>query len=167
LAGLLRAYADERFAGRIARAIVQRRQISPITRTADLAELVRDAIPAAGRRTGGHPAKRTFQALRIEVNAEWDSLERALPAAVERLAVGGRIAVLSYHSGEDRMVKYLLGQATQSSAPPGLPVEPEATKPQLRWLTRGGEKPCAQEVAGNRRAASARLRVAEKIRRPA
>ncbi len=122
------------------------------------------AVPAATRRTGGHPAKRTFQALRIEVNDELRVLERALPAAVAALRVGGRIVVLSYHSLEDRLVKRTLAAGAQSSAPPDLPFVPEEARPYLRLLTRGAEQPDAAEVEGNPRAASARLRAAERIR---
>jgi 16S rRNA (cytosine1402-N4)-methyltransferase len=164
LARVLRTYGEERFAKRIADAVVRERAREPFAGTARLAELVRASIPAATRRTGGHPAKRTFQALRIEVNAELAALERALPAAVAALAVGGRIVVLSYHSLEDRMVKRVLVRGATSTAPPDLPVEPEETKPVLRLLTRGGERPTDDEVAANPRAASATMRAAERLR---
>jgi 16S rRNA (cytosine1402-N4)-methyltransferase len=164
LARVLRLYGEERFARRIADAIVRERATEPFTGTARLAELVRSSIPAATRRTGGHPAKRSFQALRIEVNGELASLERALPAAVAALAVGGRIAVLSYHSLEDRFTKRLLVAGATSAAPPDLPVVPEALQPTLRLLTRGAEVPDEAEVAGNPRAASAKLRAAERLR---
>jgi 16S rRNA (cytosine1402-N4)-methyltransferase len=164
LTSVLRRYADEPQAARIAGAIVRAREAEPITRTGQLADLVREALPQAAKRTGGHPAKRTFQALRIEVNGELEAVARAVPAAINRLAVGGRIAVLSYHSGEDRLVKRALTRGASSTAPPGLPVEPEADKAKLRLLTRGGEKPSAGEVEANPRAASARLRAAERIR---
>jgi 16S rRNA (cytosine1402-N4)-methyltransferase len=131
--------------------------------TSQLANLVRDAIPAAARRTGGHPAKRTFQALRIEVNGELAALRVALPAALDALAVGGRILVLSYHSLEDRITKRELARRARSSAPVGLPVEPPGSGPTLRLLTRGAERPGEDEVAANPRAASARLRAAERI----
>ena len=124
-------------------------------------------VPAATRRTGGHPAKRTFQALRIEVNDELAVLDSALPAAVDALRVGGRVAVLSYHSIEDRMVKRVLAAGAASSAPPDLPVVPESAQPTLRLLTRGAETPDDDEVASNPRAASARLRAAERIREAA
>jgi 16S rRNA (cytosine1402-N4)-methyltransferase len=164
LARVLKVYGEERFARRIADAVVRERAREPFTGTARLAELVRTAIPAATRRTGGHPAKRTFQALRMEVNGELAALERALPAAVAALAVGGRIVVLSYHSLEDRMVKRVLVRGATSTAPPDLPIEPEETKPVLRLLTRGGEKPSEAEVAANPRAASATMRAAERLR---
>jgi 16S rRNA (cytosine1402-N4)-methyltransferase len=157
---VLRAYGEERFAPRIAAAIVRERQRTRLTSTARLAELVRAAIPAATRRTGGHPAKRTFQALRIEVNGELAALESALPAALDALAPGGRIVVLSYHSLEDRITKRALGQRARSSAPVDLPVVPPGTGPTLRLLTRGAEQPDGDEVAANPRAASARLRAA-------
>ena len=164
LARVLRDYGEERFARRIADAVARERAREPFTGTARLAELVRSAIPAATRRTGGHPAKRTFQALRIEVNGELAALERALPAAVDALAVGGRIVVLSYHSLEDRMVKRALVAGATSAAPQGLPVVLPEHEPVLRLLTRGAEEPDPAEVAVNPRAASARLRAAERVR---
>jgi len=164
LARVLADYGEERFARRIAHAIARERDVTPFTSTSRLADLVRDAIPAATRRTGGHPAKRTFQALRIEVNGELASLEVALPAAVTAVAVGGRIVVLSYHSLEDRLVKRVLGQGARSVAPPDLPVVPPQYQPVLRLLTRGAEKPPTEELAVNPRAASARLRAAERLR---
>jgi 16S rRNA (cytosine1402-N4)-methyltransferase len=164
LARVLHKYGEERFARRIADAVVRERVAEPFTGTARLAELVRASIPAATRRKGGHPAKRTFQALRIEVNGELASLERALPDAVSVLAVGGRIAVLSYHSLEDRFTKRLLASGATSPAPPDLPIVPEAQQPTLRLLTRGAEVPDEAEVAANPRAASAKLRAAERLR---
>lgn len=164
LARILRDYGEERFARRVADAIVAARAKQPFTSTAPLAELVRDAIPAATRRTGGHPAKRTFQALRIEVNAELAVLERAMPAAVDALTVGGRIAVLAYHSLEDRLVKRVLVAGAESTAPRGLPVAPPGTEPLLTLLTRGAQEPTEQEVAQNSRAASAKFRAAERTR---
>jgi 16S rRNA (cytosine1402-N4)-methyltransferase len=164
LARVLQQYGEERFARRIAAAIIRERARQPFTTSARLVALVRDHIPAAARRTGGNPAKRTFQALRIEVNGELDSLARALPAAVDALAVGGRIAVLAYHSLEDRMVKRELAAGAQSSTPVGLPVELEDHAPRLRLLTRGAEQPTPAQITENPRAASARLRAAERIR---
>ncbi len=164
LARVLAEFGEERFARRIAAAIVRERTHHPVTSSARLAELVRDAVPAATRRVGGHPAKRTFQALRIEVNDELGSLARALPAAVAALRVGGRIVVLAYHSLEDRMVKRVLVAGATDTAPPDLPVVPDSAAPQLRLLTRGAERPDEEEVAANPRAASARLRAAERIR---
>jgi len=128
---------------------------------------VRDAIPAAARRTGGNPAKRTFQALRIEVNAELAALERAIPAAIDAIAVGGRVVVLSYHSLEDRFVKRTFAAGATSTAPSGLPVELPEHAPRLRLLTRGAEQPDAGETAVNPRAASARLRAVERVREAA
>jgi 16S rRNA (cytosine1402-N4)-methyltransferase len=167
LARVLRVYGEERFATRIAAAIERERAHRPLTSTRRLAELVREAIPAATRRTGGHPAKRTFQALRIEVNDELGALTRALPAAVEALAVGGRIAVITFHSLEDRIVKQTLAAGATDRTPPDLPVPLPEHGPVLRLLTRGGEAPSEEEVAANPRAASARVRAAERIRRAA
>ncbi len=164
LTRVLRVYGEERFAARIAHAIVRERARQPLTGTARLAELVRDAIPAATRRTGGHPAKRTFQALRIEVNDELGAIERALPAAVDALAVGGRIAVISFQSLEDRIVKQTLAAGATDRTPPGLPVPLPEYGPVLRLLTRGGEAPSEAEQAANPRSASARIRAAERIR---
>jgi 16S rRNA (cytosine1402-N4)-methyltransferase len=167
LARVLRVYGEERFASRIAAAITRERDREPFTRTGRLAELVRDAIPAATRRTGGHPAKRTFQALRIEVNDELGVLERALPAALDALAVGGRIAVITFHSLEDRIVKQTFAAGAADRTPPGMPVPLPELAPVLRLLTRGGEAPSDAETAANPRAASARIRAAERIRRAA
>jgi 16S rRNA (cytosine1402-N4)-methyltransferase len=164
IARILRDYGEERFAKRVADRIVEARAVEPFTTTARLSELVRDAIPAATRRTGGHPAKRTFQALRIAVNDELSVLERAIPNAVAALNVGGRIAVLSYHSLEDRLVKRVFAAESTSSAPPGLPVVPEEYQPRFRLLTRGAEPPSEDEVETNPRAASAKLRAAERVR---
>ena len=165
LARVLREYGEERFAHRIADAIVRERASEPIASTMKLSAIVRDAIPAATRRTGGNPAKRTFQALRIEVNDELGALRRALPAALDLLAVGGRVAVLAYHSLEDRIVKRELAARSKDQTPPGLPVP--VAPPELRLLTRGAERPGEAEVAINPRAASARLRAAERIREAA
>jgi 16S rRNA (cytosine1402-N4)-methyltransferase len=164
LARLLREYGEERYARRIAAAIVRERARQPFRTSARLVALVRDAVPAAARRTGGHPAKRTFQALRIEVNGELDALRAAVPAAVAALDVHGRIAVLAYHSLEDRVVKQVFAAGARSSAPAGLPVELPEHAPYLRLLTRGAEVPSPQEIAANPRAASARLRAAERVR---
>lgn len=164
LTRVLRAYGEERFASRVARAIERRRAQGPIESTRELAELVRDAIPAATRRTGGHPAKRTFQGLRIEVNAELSILERTLPAALSRLAVGGRIAVLSYHSLEDRLTKKAFAALATDTTPADLPVPLPDRQPELRLLTRGAELPTDEENERNPRAQSARLRAAERVR---
>jgi 16S rRNA (cytosine1402-N4)-methyltransferase len=161
LARVLRVYGEERFARRIAQAIVKAR---PIEDTTTLAEIVRSAIPAATRRTGGHPARRTFQALRIEVNDELGELERALPKAVDRLEPGGRLAVLSYHSLEDRIVKrFLSDQAQGCVCPPSFPVCACGAEASLRIVTRKPVRPSEEEETRNPRATAARLRVAEKM----
>jgi 16S rRNA (cytosine1402-N4)-methyltransferase len=167
LARILREYGEERFAMRIAQAIDRARRAAPLTSTAQLADLVRDAIPAATRRHGGHPAKRTFQALRIEVNGELDALRTAIPAALDALVVGGRIVVLSYHSLEDRIVKQALAALSTDTTPVDLPVVLADRGPQLRLLTRGSEAATEDEIAANPRAASVRLRAAERIRESA
>jgi 16S rRNA (cytosine1402-N4)-methyltransferase len=161
LAAILRHHADERFASRIARAVVAAR---PLRTTVALAEVVRDAIPAAARRRGGHPATRTFQALRIEVNNELHVLEAGLDAACDVTAPGGRILALSFHSGEDRIVKarFRLADDGGCTCPPMLPCACGAS-PEARLLRRGGWTPSADEQAVNRRAASAQLRAVEKL----
>jgi len=161
LARLLRRYGDERFAARIARAVVAAR---PLRTTGELAEVVRDAIPAPARRRGGHPARRTFQAVRIEVNRELEVLPGALDAAVDLLVPGGRCVVLAYHSGEDRIVKERFRDAAAGgcTCPPGLPCVCGA-QPRVRLLRRGAWKPSPEEVAVNPRAGSARLRAVEKL----
>jgi 16S rRNA (cytosine1402-N4)-methyltransferase len=164
LARVLRDYGEERFALRIAQAIDRRRRLAPITSTAELADLVRDAIPAATRRTGGNPAKRTFQALRIEVNGELDAVRAAIPAALRALAMGGRIVVLSYHSLEDRIVKRAFADLATDHTPPGLPVTLASAGPQIRVLTRGAEGATSAEIDTNPRAASVRMRAAERVR---
>ena len=164
LARILRSYGEERFARRIARAVVAERAREPFTTSARLVTLVRDAIPAPARRTGGHPAKRTFQALRIEVNDELSVLRRALPMAIDALAVGGRIVVLSYHSLEDRLAKQAIVARSRPELPDDLPVVARRLEPELRILTRGAERATAAEVKSNPRAASVRLRAAERIR---
>ena len=164
LVRILRDYGEERFAPRVASLIIKERAKDPITSTKRLADIVRQAIPAATRRTGGNPAKRTFQALRIEVNAELSALEAALPAALDALALGGRAVVLSYHSLEDRLTKQILTARTKDTSPPGLPVPLPAHQPRFRLLTRGAELPSEEELARNPRAASARMRAAERIR---
>src|SRR5215467_9924244 len=164
LAQVLREYGEERYARRIAEAIVRARAAGPLTSTSQLNEIIRDSIPAPARRSGGHPAKRTFQALRIEVNAELEVLARALPAALDALAVGGRIVVLAYHSLEDRIVKRALGQRSADTTPLGLPVPLAKGQPQFRLLTSGAQRPTDQELTTNPRAASARLRAAERAR---
>lgn len=164
LTRVLREYGEERFARRIAEAIGRERAVEPFSTSARLVDLVRQAIPAATRRHGGNPAKRTFQALRIEVNGELVVLTRAMPAALSCLAVHGRIVVMSYHSLEDRIVKRSLAPGARSSAPDGLPVELAEHAPWLRLLTRGAEVADDAEVAANPRAASVRLRAAQRLR---
>jgi len=164
LARILRTYGEERFAPRIARSIVRRRETAPILRSGELVELVRAAIPAAARVKGGNPAKRTFQALRIAVNRELEVLERALPRAVEATRVGGRVVVMSYHSLEDRLVKQTFAAGAESSAPVGLPVIPEDDTPYLRLITRGAEQATPEEAEANPRSKPVRLRAAERTR---
>jgi 16S rRNA (cytosine1402-N4)-methyltransferase len=161
LAALLRRNADERFAARIARAIVAAR---PVTTTTELATIVVEAIPAPARRKGGHPAKRTFQAIRIHVNGELEVLPPALDAALDVLAPGGRLLAISYHSGEDRIVKERLRRAEDGgcTCPPNLPCVCGA-EAEARLLKRGGWTPTPDEIARNPRAGSARLRAAEKL----
>ncbi len=163
LARILRTYGEERFAGRISNAIVRERQRAPFTTSARLVDLLREAIPAASQRTGGHPAKRTFQALRIEVNDELRVWERAVTAAIGVLAPEGRIAVLSYHSLEDRITKQALVAGARSRTPHGMPVERPEDAAYLRLLTRGAEVPGDDEQRTNPRSASARLRAAERV----
>ncbi len=167
LTRILRQYGEEKFASRIAARIVVEREVAPFTTSARLVDVVRACIPAPARRTGGNPAKRTFQALRIEVNGELDTLRRALPAALEALAVGGRIVVMSYQSLEDRIVKHVLSAGARSSVPADLPVVPEEYQPWLRLLTRGADVADAEEIEQNPRAASVRVRAAEKVREAA
>ena len=163
LARILRTYGEEKFAKPIARAIVKARETEPFTGSARLVQLLRDTIPAPARRTGGHPAKRTFQALRIEVNDELGVLRRAIPAAIDSIAVGGRVVVMSYHSLEDRLVKHAFADGTTSKVPPDLPVVPAGHEPPLRNLTRGAVTASADEIAQNPRAASVRLRAVARV----
>ncbi|MBE3596287.1 MAG: 16S rRNA (cytosine(1402)-N(4))-methyltransferase RsmH [Hydrogenibacillus sp.] len=164
LAEIIRIYGEERFARAIARAIVRARSRRPIRSTVELAELVKAAIPAPARRSGPHPAKRTFQALRIAVNDELQSLRISLKAAVQRLAPGGRVAVISFHSLEDRIVKETFRSAADPCAdldlPPHLPCD---RTPILKLITRRPISPSAEEIAENPRARSAKLRVAERL----
>ncbi|GAA2651926.1 16S rRNA (cytosine(1402)-N(4))-methyltransferase RsmH [Paractinoplanes durhamensis] len=165
LVRILRQYGEEKFAPRVVSAIVRERAKGRITSTARLAELVKESIPAAARRTGGNPAKRTFQALRIEVNGELATLESAVPAALDALAPKGRLVVMSYQSLEDRIVKRALTERTRSTGPIDLPVELPGTGPTLRLLTKGSEPPTDEEVEANPRAASVKLRAVERIGR--
>jgi 16S rRNA (cytosine1402-N4)-methyltransferase len=163
LARVLRVHGEEKFARRIADAVVAARAQEPFTRSARLVELVRDAIPAPARRTGGHPAKRTFQALRIEVNDELAVYGRALPAALDAVHVGGRVVVLAYHSLEDRITKRAFVDVTSLDVPPGLPVVPAELEPRFRLVVRGAEQASAQEAEENPRARSVRLRAVERV----
>jgi 16S rRNA (cytosine1402-N4)-methyltransferase len=156
LARVLKTYGEERFASRIAAEVIRRRQVKPFRTSAELVELLYAAIPAATRRTGGHPAKRTFQALRVEVNGELESLRAAL-------RVGGRIVVMSYQSLEDKVVKQQLAAHTASRTPVDLPMELPGMGPEFRMLTRGAEKATEQEIEDNPRAAPVRMRAAERI----
>ncbi|TDV46319.1 16S rRNA (cytosine(1402)-N(4))-methyltransferase RsmH [Actinophytocola oryzae] len=163
LVRILRDYGEERFARRIVERVVRERSKEPFTSSGRLVELLYEAVPAASRRTGGHPAKRTFQALRIEVNGELDALRAALPAALSALRVGGRIVVEAYQSLEDRLVKQAFAALAKSRTPEGVPMELPGHGPQLRLLTRGAEQADEQEKEHNPRAASVRLRAAERI----
>lgn len=164
LTRILREYGEEKFARQIARAIVRTRSTQEFTSTLQLVQLIRDTLPAPAMRKGGNPAKRTFQALRIEINREIAGLPAALDAAIAALVVGGRIAVISYHSLEDRIVKRAFVAQSTSTAPARLPVIPQDSLPSLRLLTRGAEVPSETEIVDNPRAASAKLRVAERVR---
>lgn len=164
LVRIIRKWGEEKFAGRIANRIVNARVEKPFATTGELVEQIRSVVPAAAAKSGGHPAKRTFQALRIEVNEELDVLERAVPAAVAATAMAGRIVVMSYHSLEDKIVKSVFQAGSKSSAPLGFPVELEEHKPELKTITKGTEVPTAAEIAENPRAASARLRAVERIK---
>jgi 16S rRNA (cytosine1402-N4)-methyltransferase len=164
LTRVLREYGEERLAKRIAAAIVRERVREPFTTSGRLVALLYDVIPAPARRTGGHPAKRTFQALRMEVNDELRVLERAMPAAIDAIGVGGRVVVESYHSLEDRLVKRAFTAAAKSDVPDDLPFVPEGHEPTLRLVTRGAEQANADEIAENPRAASVRLRAIERVR---
>lgn len=164
LVRIINRYSDERFAKPIARAIERQRAIAPITTTTELSELVKTAIPAAARRTGGHPAKRTFQAIRIAVNDELGALSDSLEQAVDLLALHGRLSVITFQSLEDRIVKQTMKRYAEIELPPGLPVVPAELQPILKLVNRKPIVPNAAELAANHRAHSARLRVAERQR---
>jgi 16S rRNA (cytosine1402-N4)-methyltransferase len=164
LSDILRRYGEERFARHIATQIVRKRARTRFTSTGQLVSLIYQAIPAPARRAGGHPAKRTFQALRVAVNAELDSLNSALPAALGALTVGGRIVVLAYQSLEDRIVKRVFAEATASRTPPGLPVELPGHGPRFSALTRRAQRADDTEIRQNPRSAPVRLRALQRIR---
>ena len=161
LARILRVYGDERFAKRITHEICRRRQQTPIETTLQLVDVIKSAIPAAARRSGGHPARKTFQALRIEVNHELDALEQGLRAAVRWANPGGRICVISYHSLEDRIVKHVFAEYSYDNTPPDIPIS--ACVPILKVTTRKPLIATDEEVAQNARARSALLRAALKL----
>jgi len=162
LARILRVYGEEKFAPRIAEFIIREREISPITSTATLSALVKSAIPAAARRTGGNPSKRTFQALRIAVNNELEVIESALPQALDLLNVGGRLVVLSFQSLEDRIVKEAFAQVTQSTSPRDLPIELPGHQAKFKLIAKG-ESASDTEIAINNRAQSVRIRAVERV----
>jgi 16S rRNA (cytosine1402-N4)-methyltransferase len=161
---VIRDFGEERWASRIAAFIVAARVRRPVSTTSELVDIIKAAVPAAARKDGPHPARRTFQALRIEVNRELEVLEQALDAAVRWLVPGGRIVVISYHSLEDRVVKQAFARLAQGcTCPPDLPVCVCGAKPVLRVLTRRAVTPSADEIERNPRSRSAKLRAAEKL----
>ena len=164
LTRIIRSYSDERWASRIADFIVRAREKAPLETSAQLVDVIKAAIPASARRAGGHPAKRTFQALRIEVNGELDKLAGTLPQIANHLAVGGRLVVESYHSLEDKTVKAFMNQGLKVDAPADMPVVPPDMMPFFKELTRGAIKADAEEIANNPRSASVRLRAVELTR---
>lgn len=164
LARIFKEYGEERYAKGVARAIVEARKVAPLTTSTQLSGLIAKVIPFIPGKSHGHPAKRVFQALRIEVNGELDVLSDTIPAAIEALAVGGRIVVLSYHSLEDRIVKQAFAAASTSSAPIDLPIELPEHAPVLKLIVKGAEQATETEIQENPRAASVRLRAAQKIR---
>ncbi len=164
LTRILRVYGEEKFAKRIAERVAVAREVEPFVTSGRLVELLYEAIPAPARRTGGHPAKRTFQALRIEVNDELRVLERAIPAALAAVGVGGRVVVEAYQSLEDRLVKQAFHTVTKSEVPPDMPFVPAGMEPVFRNVTRGAEKAVEPELSTNPRAASVRLRAVERVR---
>ena len=163
LVRILRTYGEEKFATRIVESIVKEREKAPLHSTAHLATLVKNAIPAATRRTGGNPAKRTFQALRIETNDELGAISRAIPQALEILDIHARLVVMSFQSLEDRIVKNFFQEATTSGTPQGLPVEIAALAAKFALVFNGSQGPSEKEVAENSRAASVRLRAIERV----
>ena len=167
LTRIFREYGEERFAAKIAAELVSIRKATPISSSKQLASIISDLVPFIPGKSSGHPAKRVFQALRIAVNEELEILESAVPAAIDALAVGGRLLVLSYHSLEDRIVKQALVAASTSSAPVELPFELPEHAPVLKLVVKGAEKASLEEIVSNPRSASVRLRAAEKTRKVA
>jgi len=164
LARVLRVYGEERFARRIAAAVVAERLVQPLETSARLVEIIGRSIPAAARRTGGNPAKRTFQALRIEVNDELNALRGAVPAACASVCLGGRVVTMAYHSLEDRIVKRVFAGLTSTDVPPDLPVVPPELRPTFTLVTRGAEKASVTEATDNRRSRSVRVRAVQRVR---
>ncbi|MDO4911107.1 MAG: 16S rRNA (cytosine(1402)-N(4))-methyltransferase RsmH [Corynebacterium sp.] len=164
LTRILKVYGEERFASRIADAVVTERQTEPFSTSARLVELLYRVIPAPARRTGGHPAKRTFQALRVEVNKELEAIENVLPEITSRLALHGRAIFMSYQSLEDKIVKSYFAELTKDKTPPGLPMPIEELAPHFALVTRGAEKASKQEIEENPRAASVRVRAVERVK---
>lgn len=160
---ILREYGEERFAQRIVDNIIEAREQGTLKTTTDLAEIVKKSIPAPARRVGGNPSKRTFQALRIEVNSELSILDRAIPRALHRLAVGGRMVVMSFQSLEDKIVKRHFAEVSESKSPRGLPVEIESLSAKFHLVFRGSESASAEEIEKNSRAQSVRLRAIERV----
>jgi 16S rRNA (cytosine1402-N4)-methyltransferase len=163
IAKVLQKYGEEKFASKIAENIIKARTAGELNTTKDLAEIVKNSIPAPARRTGGNPAKRTFQALRIEVNQELTVLEKAVPAALNALTVGGRVVVMSYQSLEDRIVKTIFAQATQGTTPLGLPVDLPNSAAKFKLLLNGSEAAELEEQEINPRSQSMRLRAIERV----
>lgn len=163
LVRILRVYGEEKFATRIVENIVKERAIAPLNSTTHLAELIKKSIPAATRRTGGNPSKRTFQALRIAVNDELGAIERALPQALDHIVVGGRVVVMSFQSLEDRIVKEVFAEASTSKSPRELPIELPQYSAKFKLVFNSSEKPSDEEIAQNSRAASTRLRAIERV----
>ena len=163
LTRILREYGEERFAQRIVGNIIKAREAGNLKTTSDLAELVKSSIPAPARRVGGNPAKRTFQAIRIEVNQELSILERAIPRALDSIRVGGRVVVMSFQSLEDKIVKRIFAQASESKSPRDLPVEIESMRAKFQLVFRGSETASEAEIIENSRAQSVRLRAIERV----
>lgn len=163
LARVLKTYGDERFAGKIASAVLKEREREPFTTSARLVELLYNTIPAATRRTGGHPAKRTFQALRVEVNGELDAIRGVIPVVTDLLAPGGRVVFMSYQSHEDKIIKAAFRDLTTSKTPPGLPMDLPGTAAEFAPITHGAEKASKEEIERNPRAAPVRVRGIERL----